>query len=162
MLSMSCKLYCCHSCCHLHVICLSACCWRHWLTVHPSSGTVPEHDRPVTLHCLCPAWSSTHMRNSCLATYANQPLSFSFFLLQLLYNIITITIISLLSLVGHCRVRHADVLEFIWLLNSHPEVTYTWMHGDKDTYRLGFHLANKSADFAQVGLAGVLYVSAQQ
>ena len=46
--------------------------------------------------------------------------------------------------------RHADVLEFVWLLNSHPEVTYTWMHGDKDTYRLGFHLANKSADFAQV------------
>ena len=56
---------------------------------------------------------------------------------------------------GHCRVRHADVLEFVWLLNSHPEVTYTWMHGDKDTYRLGFHLANKSADFAQVCCASL-------
>lgn len=41
-------------------------------------------------------------------------------------------------------------MEFIWLLNSHPEVTFAWMHGDKDTYRLAFHLANKSADFAQV------------
>ena len=49
-----------------------------------------------------------------------------------------------------CRVKHADVLEFMWLLNSHPEVTFTWMHGDKDSYRLAFHLANKSADFAQV------------
>ncbi|KAL3146379.1 hypothetical protein ABBQ32_003064 [Trebouxia sp. C0010 RCD-2024] len=51
------------------------------------------------------------------------------------------------------RVRHADVLEFIWMLNSHPEVTYNWMHGDKDTYRLAFHLANKSAHFAQVTAA---------
>ncbi len=41
-------------------------------------------------------------------------------------------------------------MEFIWLLNSHPEVTFAWMHGDKDTYRLAFHLANKSSDFAQV------------
>ena len=49
-----------------------------------------------------------------------------------------------------CRVKHADVLEFMWLLNSHPEVTFTWMHGDKDSYQLAFHLANKSADFAQV------------
>lgn len=48
------------------------------------------------------------------------------------------------------RRRHADVMEFIWLLNSHPEVTFAWMHGDKDTYRLAFHLANKSSDFAQV------------
>ncbi len=49
-----------------------------------------------------------------------------------------------------CRRRHADVLEFIWLLNSHAEVTFSWMHGDKDAYRLAFHMANKSADFAQV------------
>ena len=41
-------------------------------------------------------------------------------------------------------------MEFIWLLNSHPEVTFAWMHGDKDTYRLAFHMANKSSDFAQV------------
>ena len=42
------------------------------------------------------------------------------------------------------------MIEFIWLLNSHPEVTFSWMHGDKDTYRLAFHLANKSSEFAQV------------
>lgn len=52
------------------------------------------------------------------------------------------------------RRRHADVMEFIWLLNSHPEVTFAWMHGDKDSYRLAFHLANKSSDFAQVVALG--------
>lgn len=56
----------------------------------------------------------------------------------------------------HCRVRHAAVLEYIWLLNSHPEVTFTWMHGDKDSYRLAFHLANRSSDFAQVNQQSLL------
>lgn len=56
------------------------------------------------------------------------------------------------------RRRHADVIEFVWLLNSHPEVTFTWMHGDKDTYRLAFHLANKGSQFAQVNTCCVTSV----
>lgn len=36
------------------------------------------------------------------------------------------------------------------------------MHGDKDTYRLGFHLANKSADFAQVCCASLERLQKEQ
>eukprot|EP00882_Tetradesmus_deserticola_P029699 GHRQ01033290.1.p1 GENE.GHRQ01033290.1~~GHRQ01033290.1.p1 ORF type:complete len:153 (+),score=29.45 GHRQ01033290.1:489-947(+) len=39
------------------------------------------------------------------------------------------------------RLRHYDVLEWLFWLNSHSDVTYQHMHGDKDTYRLAFSLA---------------------
>ncbi|KAI8471635.1 MAG: mannosyltransferase putative-domain-containing protein [Monoraphidium minutum] len=48
------------------------------------------------------------------------------------------------------RGRHYDALQWLWLLNSHTEVLYKAMHGDKDTYLLAFHLAGRAADFRQV------------
>ncbi|KAI8468862.1 MAG: mannosyltransferase putative-domain-containing protein [Monoraphidium minutum] len=48
------------------------------------------------------------------------------------------------------RSRHADVIEWIWFLNSHKDVIYKLMNGDKDTYRLAFLLAGKSRDFYSV------------
>jgi hypothetical protein len=43
------------------------------------------------------------------------------------------------------RERHADVLEWAWLLNGpNRETVYKAMHGDKDTWRLAFDLAGKS------------------
>jgi hypothetical protein len=51
------------------------------------------------------------------------------------------------------RARHADVLEALWLLNAHAEVTYECIVGDKDTFWLAFQLAGKGAHFWQVGLA---------
>lgn len=48
-----------------------------------------------------------------------------------------------------CRNWHADVLEWLWFLNSHPDVTYKSMYGDKDTFRLAFHLAGKASEFWQ-------------
>lgn len=35
-------------------------------------------------------------------------------------------------------------------LNLHADMLYSIVWGDKDTYRLAFHLANKSQGFAQV------------
>jgi hypothetical protein len=44
------------------------------------------------------------------------------------------------------RARHADVLEWAWLLNGpNREVVYKAMHGDKDTWRLAFDLAGKGS-----------------
>ena len=51
-----------------------------------------------------------------------------------------------------CRLWHADVLEWVWFLNAHPEVMYRSMYGDKDTFRLAFHLAGKPEAFAQVAM----------
>ena len=45
---------------------------------------------------------------------------------------------------------YAQVLEWLWLLNSHREVMYKKMHGDKDTYKLAFFLAGKLDQFEQV------------
>lgn len=43
------------------------------------------------------------------------------------------------------RVRHADVLEFAWMLNGpNRNVVYKAIYGDKDTWRLAFDLADKS------------------
>ena len=47
------------------------------------------------------------------------------------------------------RSEHADVLEWLWLLNSHPETVYKLMYGDKDTFRLAFHLAGKAGAYQQ-------------
>lgn len=30
-----------------------------------------------------------------------------------------------------CRARHADVLEWLWFLNTHDEVTYSVAHGER-------------------------------
>lgn len=51
---------------------------------------------------------------------------------------------------GRCRLWHADVLEWVWFLNSYPEVMYRTMYGDKDTFRIAFHLAGKAEMFSQV------------
>ncbi|CAK0786177.1 hypothetical protein CVIRNUC_009390 [Coccomyxa viridis] len=50
------------------------------------------------------------------------------------------------------RNMHADALEWLWFVNSHAEVVYRLMYGDKDTFRLAFALAGKSDYFEQVSL----------
>jgi hypothetical protein len=47
------------------------------------------------------------------------------------------------------------VLEWLWYLNSHPEVVYKSMHGDKDSFRLAFALAGKAANYTQVRASAV-------
>ena len=54
------------------------------------------------------------------------------------------------TLRGACRVRHADVLEWLWFLNSHRKPVYEWVWGDKDTYHIAFALAGKASNFQQV------------
>jgi len=46
--------------------------------------------------------------------------------------------------------KHQDVLEFVLALNEHDSVTYNYMFGDKDTFRLGFALAGKMLSFYQI------------
>jgi hypothetical protein len=48
------------------------------------------------------------------------------------------------------RSAHADVLEWLWLLNSHREVVYECVVGDKDTHRMAFELAGKAQHYIQV------------
>ena len=48
------------------------------------------------------------------------------------------------------RNLHADALEWLWFVNSHSEVIYKLMYGDKDTFRLAFALAGKSDYYEQV------------
>jgi len=57
---------------------------------------------------------------------------------------------GVLSSCGGRRLWHADVLEWVWFLNSYPEVMYRTMYGDKDTFRIAFHLAGKAEMFSQV------------
>ena len=45
---------------------------------------------------------------------------------------------------------HDDVLEWIMFLNLHADMLYSIIWGDKDTYRLAFHLAGKARGFSQV------------
>lgn len=49
-----------------------------------------------------------------------------------------------------CRQKHDDVLEWIMFLNLHADMLYSIIWGDKDTYRLAFHLAGKDRGFSQV------------
>jgi len=51
-------------------------------------------------------------------------------------------------LINTCR--HQDVLEQMWTLNEHSAVTYNYMYGDKDTFRLAFALADKIDHFYQI------------
>jgi len=46
--------------------------------------------------------------------------------------------------------QHQDVLELMWALNEHAPVTYNYMFGDKDTFRLAFALADKVSSFYQL------------
>ncbi|GBF93630.1 alpha-glycosyltransferase [Raphidocelis subcapitata] len=48
------------------------------------------------------------------------------------------------------RLRHFDAMQWLWLLNSHTEVVYKAVHGDKDTYKLAFLAAGKLPEFRQV------------
>ncbi|CAL5224336.1 g7008 [Coccomyxa viridis] len=48
------------------------------------------------------------------------------------------------------RLWHADVLEWVWFLNSHPEAIYGTMYGDKDTFPLSFYLARKGDIYNQI------------
>ena len=52
-----------------------------------------------------------------------------------------------------CRKQHADVVEWMWLLNSHHDIMYKYALGDKDLYRLSFVLADKEQDFQQLAFA---------
>lgn len=45
---------------------------------------------------------------------------------------------------------HQDVLEYVLALNEHSQVTYSFMFGDKDTFRLAFALAGKLEQFYQL------------
>ena len=55
-----------------------------------------------------------------------------------------------LRTLNFCRQKHDDVLEWIMFLNLHADMLYSIIWGDKDTYRLAFHLAGKSSSFSQV------------
>ena len=57
---------------------------------------------------------------------------------------------------GKCRARHADVLEWLWFLNSHRKPISDWMWGDKDTYRLAFALAGKADSFQLVWFSSLI------
>ena len=57
---------------------------------------------------------------------------------------------TLAILISVGRSAHADVLEWLWFLNSHPDTIYKLMYGDKDTFRLAFALAGNSAAYHQV------------
>ncbi|KAI8471210.1 MAG: mannosyltransferase putative-domain-containing protein [Monoraphidium minutum] len=48
------------------------------------------------------------------------------------------------------RVAHYDTLEYLWLLMTHPEVVGACIWGDKDAYRIAFHLAGKGAAYQPV------------
>lgn len=49
-----------------------------------------------------------------------------------------------------CRQKHADVLQWLWFLTANSGFFYPRMHGDKDTYRLAFALAEKTSEYFQV------------
>lgn len=48
------------------------------------------------------------------------------------------------------RVKHADVLEYLWWINSHSIYMFKLMYGDKDTFPLAFAVAGKAYDFIQM------------
>jgi len=48
------------------------------------------------------------------------------------------------------RERHFSVLEWLLFLNTHNEFTYRYAHGDKDTYRVAFELADKKDEYFQL------------
>jgi hypothetical protein len=56
--------------------------------------------------------------------------------------------------------RHADVLQYVHALNQQSAVTYDYMFGDKDTFRLAFAIADKLEAFNQVtNMPGAAFAS---
>jgi len=56
--------------------------------------------------------------------------------------------------------KHADVLQYVHALNQQSAVTYDYMFGDKDTYRLAFAIADKLEAFNQVtNMPGAAFAS---
>lgn len=52
------------------------------------------------------------------------------------------------------RLRHLDVLDVIFWINTFSDRLYSkHLHGDKDTFALGFAAAGKASDFSQVAVA---------
>ena len=51
-------------------------------------------------------------------------------------------------LINTCK--HNDVLEYLRVLTQHSDVTYSFMFGDKDSYRLAFAVAGKLSSYYQV------------
>ncbi|KAA6417834.1 MAG: hypothetical protein FRX49_12190, partial [Trebouxia sp. A1-2] len=70
------------------------------------------------------------------------------------------------------RQKHADVLHWLWFVTTNSDFFYARMHGDKDTYRLAFALADKAGEYHQIKVGpqlglmpwkaarGLVYVSA--
>ncbi len=52
-----------------------------------------------------------------------------------------------------CRQRHWDVMEWLFFLNSHAELLYQHMLGDKDTFEIAFMLAGKHSQFHRVPIS---------
>jgi hypothetical protein len=51
-----------------------------------------------------------------------------------------------------CRVRWLSVLHWVFWVNTwHDRLYYKLLHGDKDTFALGFALAGHAAQYRQVG-----------
>eukprot|EP00879_Flechtneria_rotunda_P001580 GHRR01001739.1.p1 GENE.GHRR01001739.1~~GHRR01001739.1.p1 ORF type:complete len:781 (+),score=205.53 GHRR01001739.1:562-2904(+) len=50
------------------------------------------------------------------------------------------------------RVRHADILEYLWWITSHSKSIYQVIYGDKDTFMLAFAAAGKATMYAQMPL----------
>eukprot|EP00879_Flechtneria_rotunda_P006269 GHRR01006589.1.p1 GENE.GHRR01006589.1~~GHRR01006589.1.p1 ORF type:complete len:664 (+),score=211.87 GHRR01006589.1:538-2529(+) len=48
------------------------------------------------------------------------------------------------------RLRHRDVLEWLWLVNAHADLVYRCVVGDKDTFKMAFNLAGKGHHYMQV------------
>ena len=48
------------------------------------------------------------------------------------------------------RQKHAEVLHWLWFVTANSDFFYPRMHGDKDTYRLAFALANKASQYNQI------------
>lgn len=56
--------------------------------------------------------------------------------------------------------KHADVLQFVHALNQQSAVTYDYMFGDKDTFRLAFAIADKLEAFNQLAaMPGAAFAS---
>lgn len=56
--------------------------------------------------------------------------------------------------------KHADVLQYVHALNQQSAVTYDYMFGDKDTFRLAFAIADKLEAFNQVtNMPGAAFAS---
>jgi hypothetical protein len=48
------------------------------------------------------------------------------------------------------RRRHADVLEYLFWINSFADTVYREVHGDKDTFPLAFAVAGKAHEYSQM------------